>query len=98
MTYKIVVTPDTIQNIDDAVAYYKKETSKKVARDFIDDYKNTFKNILKVKYFQVYFQNFRGKPMKKFPYILFYTIDDELKIITIKGVFHTSQNPNKYPI
>jgi toxin ParE1/3/4 len=35
--------------------------------------------------------------MKKFPFIVFYTIDEELKIIIIKAVFHTSQNPIKYP-
>jgi len=35
--------------------------------------------------------------MKKFPFIVFYTIDEELKIIIIKAVFYTSQNPIKYP-
>ncbi|QBN17607.1 type II toxin-antitoxin system RelE/ParE family toxin [Flavobacterium nackdongense] len=97
MAYKIMVTPDAIQNIDDAVYFYKKEVSDRVAKKFIDHYKQTFKDILKNPYFQVFFQDFRGKPMKKFPYIVFYTIDESLKIIFIKAVFHTSQDPKKYP-
>jgi len=98
MIYKIVVTPDAIENIDNAVYYYKKEVSAHVAKLFIDDYKKTCKDIQKTKYFQFFFENFRGKPMKKFPFIVFYTIDEGLKIIVIKAVFHTSQDTGKYPI
>lgn len=98
MAYKILVTPDAIQNIDDAVYYYKKEVSVAVAKSFIDQYKRTFKDIVNTPYFQVFFQDFRGKPMNKFPYIVFYTIDESLKIIIIKAVFHTSQDPGKYPV
>ncbi len=98
MAYKIIVTPDAIQNIDDAVYFYKKEVSDRVAKSFIDEYKHTFKDIVKTPYFQVFFQDFRGKPMKNFPYIVFYTINESLKTIIIKAVFHTSQSPSKYPV
>lgn len=98
MGYKIIVTPDAIQSIEDAVYFYKKEVSIKIAKKFIEQYKQTFKDIVKTPYFKVFFQDFRGKPMEKFPYIVFYTIDESLKIIVIKAVFHTSQNPDKYPV
>ncbi|MDI9310897.1 MAG: hypothetical protein QM535_11840 [Limnohabitans sp.] len=71
MTYKVIITPDAIQNIDDALVYYKFKASAKVARDFIEDYRKTLKDIQKTKYFQIFFDDFRGKPMKKFPYIVF---------------------------
>lgn len=70
--------------------------SPKVAKLFIDDYKKTFKDILKTRYFRFFFQEFRGKPMKKFPYIVFYIIDENLKIIFITAVFNTSQDDQKY--
>jgi plasmid stabilization system protein ParE len=98
MSYKIVVTPDAIENIENAINYYKKEVSSPVAKLFIEDFKETFKDIKKTKYFQFFFKDFRGKPMKKFPFIIFYTIDEGLKIIVIKAVFHTSQNTDKYPL
>jgi plasmid stabilization system protein ParE len=30
-----------------------------------------------------------------FPFLIVYTIDDELKQITVIAIFHTSRNPNK---
>jgi toxin ParE1/3/4 len=96
MSYKIVLTPVAKQNIDNATAYYKNKVSAKVARLFIDDYKKTFKDILKTRYFRFFFQDFRGKPMKKFPFIIFYTVDENSKIIFIKAVFNTSQDDQKY--
>ncbi len=96
MNYKIVITPVAKQNIEDATAYYKNKISTKVAKSFIDDYKKTFKDIQKSVYFMFFFQHFRGKPMKKFPFIVFYTIDENNKIIFINAVFHTSQDDQKY--
>ena len=96
MSYKIVLTPVAKQNIDDATAYYKNKVSAKVAKLFIDDYRKTFNDILKTKYFRFFFRDFRGKPMKKFPFIVFYTIDEELKVIFIKAVFNANQDDQKY--
>lgn len=96
MIYKIVITPVAKQNIEDATAYYKNKVSTKVAKSFIDDYKKTFQDIQKTLYFRCFFHHFRGKPMKKFPFIVFYSIDEIHKIIFIKAVFHTSQDDQKY--
>jgi plasmid stabilization system protein ParE len=97
MSYKIVVTPKAVQQIDDAIDYYKNKVSVKIARLFIEDYKITFKEILTTRYFKLFFEEFRGKPMKKFPFIIFYTVDETEKVIIIKAVFHTAQHPDKYP-
>lgn len=35
--------------------------------------------------------------MKKYPFLIFYTIDRDTEIIVIARVFHTSQNPRRYP-
>lgn len=97
MTYKIVITPVAQKHIEDAIVYYKNKASNKVASMFIDDYKKTFSDIQKVLYFKFFFKNFRGKPMKKFPFIVFYSLDEQLKVIFINAVFNTHQDTNKYP-
>ena len=58
MSYKIVVTPDAIENIENAVNYYKKEVSTPVAKLFIEDFKETFKEIKKNKILSVFLQRF----------------------------------------
>ncbi len=97
MSYKIILTPNAVRDINEAVSYYQEKASKKVANLFIEDYRNTFRKIQETKYFKTFFENFRGKSMNKFPYIIFYTIDENQKIIMIKAVFHASQNTDKYP-
>lgn len=96
MNFKVVVTPVAKQNIEDATAYYKEKVSAAIAKSFIEEYRKTFIEIQKTLYFRYYFLHFRGKPMKKFPFIVFYTIDEINKVIFIKAVFHTSQNDEKY--
>ena len=98
MSFKIIITPNAVLNIENAIIYYKQNASNKVAKQFIEDYKKTFKDIQKTKYFQVFFEDFRGKSMKKFPFIVFYTINEELRTIVIKAVFNTHQDTTKYPL
>ena len=48
-------------------------------------------------FFQKRFNNYRVIPLNKFPFILIYVILEEEKLVFIESVFHTSQNPKKYP-
>ncbi|NLN33128.1 MAG: type II toxin-antitoxin system RelE/ParE family toxin [Flavobacteriaceae bacterium] len=97
MDYKLIITPDAQLQLDEALTYYKNKASKKVARNFLEEYRNTCETILEVLYFQFYFLEFRAVPMKKFPFLVFYTLNEDKKLVIIKAVFHTSQNPDKYP-
>lgn len=97
MAYSILITPAARNHIEEATAYYMEHASKKVALKFLQDYKKAVADILKVRYFQVFYLNFRGRVLTKFPYIVFYTLDDEQELIIFKAVFHTTQTPQKYP-
>lgn len=97
MIYKIIVSPIASKNIDDAITYYLKETSKKVANDFLKDYKKTYKALQKNPFYQFHDTNYRFLPFDKFPYIAFYIVDETNQTVYLNAIFHTSQNPNKYP-
>lgn len=97
MDYKVSVSPIAAANIREAVAYYKENTTLKVAQNFVIAYQVNVEKIKQNPFYQVYYKNFRGKPMKKFPYIIFYTLNEQYKIIYIKAVFNTYKNPTKYP-
>ena len=43
MNYKIIVSPIASKNIEDALEYYIYKASKKVALDFLKDYKKLIK-------------------------------------------------------
>ena len=44
-----------------------------------------------------YYKNFRGLPLKKFPYIIFFQVDEIRKLISINAVFQGNQDIDKRP-
>lgn len=97
MTYRVIISAYAKDNIKDAVAYYKNKVSAKVAAEFIKDYELALKKIKQTPHFQVYYKNFRGLPLKRYPYIIFYRVDEKNKLILINGVFQANQNTDKRP-
>ncbi|MQP25254.1 type II toxin-antitoxin system RelE/ParE family toxin [Flavobacterium sp. LMO8] len=95
MAYKIIVSPIAIKNIDNAVNYYIEEVSKKVAIDFLNDYKKTYKDLQKNPFYSFHDSNYRYLPFKKFPFIAFFLVDEPTKTVFLNAVFNTHQNPNK---
>lgn len=97
MAYKVKISPVAKIDVRKAVAYYKKEASSKVAQNFIEDYELTLKKIIRNPFFQIYYKDFRGLTFSKYPYIIFYQIDETNKFILIKAVFNASQDIRKRP-
>lgn len=98
MNYKVIVSPIALKNIEEAVDYYIFKVSKKVALDFLDDYKKVYKTLQKNPFYQFHDNNYRYFPFKKFPYIAFFIVDEVSKTVFLNAIFHTSQHPKKYPL
>ena len=97
MDYKIRISPIAKANIKDAVSYYKNKASTKVALNFVKDYEQTLQKIKQNPFYQIYYKNFRGLPFKKYPYIIFFQVDENKKLISINAVFQGNQNIDKRP-
>lgn len=72
--------------------------SEKIADKFILNLSKTFKILSLNPHFSIKYKNYRTITLSKFPYIIFFEIDELNFNVTIFTCFHTSQNPNKYPI
>lgn len=97
MAYSVRISPVAKADVRKAVAYYKKEASLKVAQSFVEDYELTLKKIVKNPFFQIYYKDFRGLTFSKYPYIIFFQIDETNKSIIVKSVFNASQDIGKRP-
>lgn len=95
MAYKVIVSPIAIKNIDNSVTYYAEKVSKKVALDFLNDYKKTYKDLQKNPFYPFHDSNYRYLPFKKFPFIAFFLVDEPTKTVFLNAVFNTHQNPDK---
>lgn len=97
MNYNIKISNIAKTHVKEAVAYYKNVASIKIAQNFLTDYHNSLDKIKLNPYFQNYYKDFRGLPLKKHPYIIFYQIDSGTKTIFIKAVFNARQDVQKRP-
>jgi len=96
MIYKVVIEPRAILDIQDAIDYYESKQSGlgEYFYQVIDEHIDT---LTKSPFFQIRYRDYHGFPTTKFPFIIFYFIDEQLKTIYILSVFNTSLNPSKYP-
>lgn len=96
MAYKLVILPQAQREIDVAFEYYG-EVSTSVLLHFYEQLENVYSSLEINPFYQVRYKHLRAIPFKTFPYLIFFDVDKDNYIIYIYSVFHTSQNPEKYP-
>jgi toxin ParE1/3/4 len=96
MIYKVVFEPSAILDIQDAIDYYdsKKTGLGEYFYQVVDEHIET---LAKNPFFQIRYKDYHCFPIRKFPFILLYYIDEKLEAIYIMSVFNTYLNPVKYP-
>jgi len=93
MTFSVVLEPVAINDVQLAIDYYD---DKELGLG------NKFEEVLNLAlisltinpHFQKRYRGIHCLPLKKFPYMIHFTIDEEVKTVIIRAVFHTSQNPD----
>lgn len=97
MVYEIEITEEAQLNFEAAVEYYLLEVNESVAKSFTDEVYSKY-DILSVNpFFQKRHLHYRGLPLDKFPHIIFFEVLELDRVIRILSIFHTSQDPKKYP-
>lgn len=96
MAYKIKILKRAQIEIDDAFDYYSK-ISNSALKNFADELQEAYRRLEFNPKYQVRYKDFRALPLKSFPFILIFIIDEAEKTVKIYSVFNTHQNPEKYP-
>jgi len=97
MHYKVIISLDAQDDIFQATDYYY-NIQPSLAKKFEEELESFFNILERSPYFDIRYRDFRAIPMDIFPYLLLFRIDEDLYEVEIKAVFHTSQNPENYPI
>lgn len=94
MSYSITISEIANSDIADATEYY--EVSKQgLGRIFLLSLKDTFKMLAKNPFMYVHiYKQIRRALIKKFPYAVFYQIDEKEKEVTIYFVMSTYRDPD----
>jgi toxin ParE1/3/4 len=97
MHYEVVLSNQAQFDIDKAFVYYFENANHLVANSFLEDVDIGIDMLSLNPHYQQFKGNVRTMSLNVFPYLLFFEIFEDSKIVRVLSVFHTSQNPIKYP-
>ncbi len=96
MAYKIIVSPRTQKEIENAIDYYALYNSDTSVL-FIESLKQSYQSISINPFYRIRYKNIRALKLKIFPYSLYFIINEEKQVIKILSCFHNKRNPKNRP-
>lgn len=96
MAFEIRLREEAAIEIEEALEYYLK-ISPQIAFSFDEELDENFLILKQNPYFEEKINDYRVLPLQKFPYIIIFSIIESNNLIDIVSIFHTAQDPNKYP-
>jgi toxin ParE1/3/4 len=89
MLFTIVIDTGAIQDIQKAIDYYEQQQNG-LGRKFENEL-NKYLIALKTNpFFRIRYDNVRCLPLKKYPYLIHYSVYEEKNILIVHAVFHSS--------
>lgn len=95
MAYTIDIDPMAIRDVQQAIDYYEEQQTG-LGIKFENALNKQLITLEKNPFFRIRYENIHCLPLNKFPYMVHFTVDEKRKVVTVRAVFHTSLNPNKW--
>ena len=93
MSYKLKIDVDAFTDIQQAQDWYELQ-QKGLGKRYTNQVKKQINALKKNPYiFSIKYKEIRCKKIDKFPFLIHYKINEELKTVNIFAIFHTSRNP-----
>ena len=98
MNLKSVLTEEAQSDIRQSTFWYETQ-SRGLGREFIKSVRLALKSIKNTpEGFALRLGNFRAIPLNKFPYLLYYQLDETNHLIVVFAVLHTHSHPKNFQI
>jgi len=95
-TYKIITLYNAVLDLKEAKKWYKTQ-SNTAFNGFINAYEKASKSLQKQPYRTPHRDKYNIFIIPKYPYVIFYTVEESSKTIILTAVFNTYQDTSKYP-
>ncbi len=92
MRFGLKILPLAKSDIQGSIKWYNEQQAG-LGRRFHAEVKETFEHLRTNPFFQNRYDVVRCLPLKKFPFMVHFTVDEENKQVVINAVFHTSLHP-----
>jgi toxin ParE1/3/4 len=95
MDYSILLDERASQDIQEAIDYYE-DQQPGLGEKFENALNKQIQVLEKNPFFQLRYDNVHCLPVKKYPYMIHFTIDEERFLVIVRAVFHTSRDPKNW--
>lgn len=94
--YKVLILPSAKQDVREAAEWYE-ERQKGLGKRFLNEVRSKVAHIRsKPKGTAVRYDDIHCAVLDIFPFMIHFTVDDDLKLVVVSAVFHTSLNPGRW--
>ena len=93
MSYHVIIEPTALLDIQQAIDYYD---AKKIGlgEKFEAALDKRLVAIQNNPFYQIRYDTVHCLPLKKYPYMIHFTISKADNTVTVRAIFHTSKNPS----
>lgn len=93
--YEVILDNRALQDVQNIIEYYETK-SLDLGRLFSDELDSSLLLLSKSPFFQIRYSEIHCLPLKKFPYMIHYRVDENKKLILVSAVFSTHINPENW--
>jgi len=91
--FKLQILSRAKLEVEEASQYYESK-SKGLGKVFYLEFKSYSKTLKSIPFFEEKYNIVRILPLKKFPYTIHFTVDENEKLVSIQAVTSNYQDPN----
>ena len=92
MNYAVVIEPRALDEIQEAIDYYNL-ISPRLGEKFYAELDSYFETLARSPKFQVRYKDIRCVPLKTFPYMIHFRIDEIEMEVLIEAIINCNRNP-----
>lgn len=91
MHFTIRIEPETGEDIQEGIDWYNEQQTG-LGKEFHTAVKVHFNKLQTNPFYQIRYGNVRCLPLKKYPFMIHFTIDEESKVVVVHAVLNTSRD------
>jgi toxin ParE1/3/4 len=96
MDYNIIVSPRAQKEVEQAIDSYISNYDD-IPNNFIKQLQKVY-DILKINpFFRIRYKNVRSLKIKKYPYSIYFSINESRNTVSVLSCFHNKRDPQKRP-
>jgi toxin ParE1/3/4 len=96
MLFTVVIEKRALKDAQKAINYYDEQLIG-LGEKFNNALDKHIATIAKNPFYQIRYKDYRALPIKKFPYIIVFYVNENTNTVFISAVFNAKQNPKKLP-